>query len=50
MKAEARIKWWKLKKKEFSEGMREDLDGREELPDDWDSTAVVLRGNCQEGV
>ena len=46
-KAEPRIKWWKLKKEdcceEFREEIRRALGGKEELPDDWTTTAKVVR-------
>ena len=44
--AEPRIKWWKLKKKdcceEFREEIRGALGGKEELPNDWTTTAYVV--------
>ena len=47
-KAESRIKWWTLKKEDCYEEFREDiiwaLGGREELPDDWTTTAKLVRG------
>ena len=50
-KAEPRIKWWKLKKEdcceEFREEIRRALGGKEELPDDWTTTAKVV-GTQQE--
>ena len=46
-KAELRIKWWKWKKEdcceEFREEIRRVLGGKEELPDDWTTTANVVR-------
>ena len=46
-KAEPRIKWWKLKTEdcceEFREEIRRALGGKEELRDDWTTTANVVR-------
>lgn len=46
VKAEARSKWKKLKKEEccteFRKKLRHALGGKKELPDDWESTALVL--------
>ena len=46
-KAEPRIKWWKLKKEdcgeEFREEIRRALGGVEQLPDDWTTTANIVR-------
>ena len=46
-KAEPRIKLWKLKKQDccedFREEIRQALDGKEELPEDWTTTANVVR-------
>ncbi|XP_051809100.1 craniofacial development protein 2-like isoform X4 [Acanthochromis polyacanthus] len=46
-KAEQRTKWWKLKKEEccmtFRKELRQALDGQEGLPDDWTTTANVIR-------
>ena len=46
-KAEQRTKWWNLKKEDccvaFREGLRQDLGGQEVLPDDWTTTAHVIR-------
>ncbi|XP_051806753.1 uncharacterized protein LOC127534762 [Acanthochromis polyacanthus] len=46
-KAEQRTKWWKLKKEEccmtFRKELRQALDGQEVLPDDWTTTANVIR-------
>ena len=51
-KAEPRIKWWKLKKEdcceEFREEIRRALDGKEELPDDWTTTAKVVRDTARK--
>ncbi|XP_067359512.1 craniofacial development protein 2-like [Channa argus] len=46
-KAEQRTKWWKLKKEEccvvFREELRQNLGGLEVLPDDWTTTANLIR-------
>ena len=46
-KAEPIIKWWKSKKEdcceEFREEIRRTLGGKEELPDDWTTTAKLAR-------
>ncbi|KAK2913101.1 hypothetical protein Q8A73_007214 [Channa argus] len=46
-KAEQRTKWWKLKKEEcrlvFREELRQTLGGLEVLPDDWTTTANLIR-------
>ena len=46
-KPEQRTKWWKLKKEEccvvFREELRQALGGQEVLPDDWTTTASVIR-------
>ena len=46
-KAEQRTKWWKLKKEEccmtFRKELRQALGGQEVLPDDWTTTANVIR-------
>ncbi|KAF7655893.1 hypothetical protein LDENG_00048720, partial [Lucifuga dentata] len=46
-KAEQRTKWWKLKKEEccvvFREELRQALGGQEVLPDNWTTTANVIR-------
>ena len=46
-KAEQRTKWWKLKKEEccmtFRKELRQALGGQEVLPDDWRTTANVIR-------
>ena len=51
-KAEPRIKWWKLKKEdwceEFREQIRRALGGKEELPDDWTTTAKVVRDTARK--
>ena len=51
VKAEPRIKWWKLKKvdccEEFRDDIRRALGGKEELPDDWTTTAKVVR-DCSD--
>ncbi|XP_051784638.1 uncharacterized protein LOC127528037 [Erpetoichthys calabaricus] len=47
VRAEPRIKWWKLKKEdckiEFREKVRQALGGSEELPDSWGTTADLVR-------
>ena len=52
MKAEPWIKWWKLKKEdgceEFREEIRRALAGKEELPDDWTTTAKVVRDTARK--
>ncbi|XP_060800080.1 uncharacterized protein LOC132901597 [Neoarius graeffei] len=44
---EPKIKWWKLREvehqKEFREEMRRALSGHGSLPEDWDTTAVLVR-------
>ena len=51
-KTEPRIKWWKLKKEdcceEFREEIRRALGGEEELPDDWTTTAKVVRDTARK--
>ena len=51
-KAEPRIKWWKFKKEdcceEFREEIRRALGGKEELPDDWTTTAKVVRDTARK--
>ena len=47
MKRESKIKWWKLKGKAyggiFKMEVRQALKGAEELPDDWETTADLVR-------
>ncbi|KAG2460001.1 IMDH1 dehydrogenase, partial [Polypterus senegalus] len=47
VRAEPMIKWWRLKKEdckvEFREEVRQALSGNEELPDNWATTAEVVR-------
>ena len=47
MKTEQKIKWWKLRKEEWCENFRREvravLGHVEELPDDWETTATVIR-------
>ncbi|KAK3528289.1 hypothetical protein QTP86_030040 [Hemibagrus guttatus] len=44
---EKKTKWWKLKKEEcceeFRQKLRQDLGGQVVLPDDWETTAEVIR-------
>ena len=51
-KAEPRIKWWKLKKEDCCEELREEirraLGGKEELPDDWTTTANIVRDTARK--
>ena len=51
-KAEPRIKWWKLKTEdcceEFREEIRRALGGEEELPDDWTTTANIVRDTAKK--
>ena len=51
-KAEPRIKWWKMKKEdcceEFREEIRRALGGEEELPDDWTTTANIVRDTARK--
>ena len=51
-KAEPRIKLWKLKKEdcceEFREEIRRALGGEEELPDDWTTTANIVRDTARK--
>uniref|UniRef100_A0AAQ6IQZ2 Endonuclease/exonuclease/phosphatase domain-containing protein n=2 Tax=Anabas testudineus TaxID=64144 RepID=A0AAQ6IQZ2_ANATE len=46
-KTEKKTKWWKLKNEEtceeFRQKLRQVLGGQEELPDDWETTAEVIR-------
>ena len=52
VKAEPRIKWWKLKKEdcceEFREEIRRALGGKDELLDDWTTTAKVVRDTARK--
>ncbi|KAI5089396.1 hypothetical protein C0J45_20804 [Silurus meridionalis] len=47
VRTERRIRWWKLKEEEcsvrFREEVRQGLGGGEEVPDDWGTTAGVMR-------
>ncbi|XP_062866594.1 uncharacterized protein LOC134329279, partial [Trichomycterus rosablanca] len=47
VKLEKKTKWWKLRKEECGEEFREELlktlGGKKELPDDWATTATVIR-------
>lgn len=47
MKAEPKIKWWKLKKddccRQFREELLQALGGSEELPEDWENATKVMR-------
>ena len=51
-KAEPRIKWWKLKNEDCCEAFREEirraLGGKDELPDDWTTTAKVVRDTARK--
>ena len=51
VKAETRIKWWKMKEEdcceEFREEIRRALGEKEELPDDWTTTTKVVRGTAR---
>ena len=51
-KAEPRINWWKLKKgdccEEFREEIRRALGGKDELPDEWTTTAKVVRETARK--
>ena len=51
-KAEPMIKWWKLKKQdcceEFRDEVRRALGGKEGLPDDWTTTANVVRDTARK--
>ncbi|KAK3533407.1 hypothetical protein QTP70_019486, partial [Hemibagrus guttatus] len=40
---EKKTKWWKLKKEEFRQKLRQALGGQVVLPDDWETTAEVIR-------
>ncbi|KAK3543841.1 hypothetical protein QTP70_030074, partial [Hemibagrus guttatus] len=40
---EKKTKWWKLKKDEFRQKLRQALGGQVVLPDDWETTAEVIR-------
>uniref|UniRef100_A0A3Q1JDM7 NACHT domain-containing protein n=1 Tax=Anabas testudineus TaxID=64144 RepID=A0A3Q1JDM7_ANATE len=46
-KSEKKTKWWKLKNEEtceeFRQKLRQVLGGQDELPDDWETTAEVIR-------
>ena len=52
LKAEPRIKWWKLKTEDYCEEFREEirraLGRKEELPDDWTTTAKVVRETARK--
>ena len=47
VKTEQKIKWWKLRKEEYCEDLRMKvravLGHAEEFPDDWETTATVIR-------
>ena len=51
-KAEPGIKWWKLKNEDccekFGEEIRRALGGKEELPDDWTTTANIVRDTARK--
>ena len=51
-RAEPKIKWWKLKtedcKVKFREEVRQALGGSEELPDEWATTAKVVRETARK--
>ena len=53
-KTEPRIKLWKLKEEdcceEFREEIRRALGGEEELPDDWTTTAKVVRDTARHTI
>ena len=53
-KTEQRTKWWKLKKEEccvtFRKELRQALSGQEVLPDDWTTTANVIRETCRRAL
>ncbi|KAK3516057.1 hypothetical protein QTP70_004012 [Hemibagrus guttatus] len=42
-KIEKKTKWWKLKKEEIRQKLRQALGGQVVLPDDWEATAEVIR-------
>ena len=52
VKKEPKIKWWKLKSKEcgetFKMEVRQALKGTEELPDDWETIADLVRKQQQQ--
>ena len=52
VKAEPKIKWWKLKREdccvEFRVELRQALGGSEELPADWVTTAEVVRETARK--
>ncbi len=52
MRTEPRLKWWKLKEEHccvnFREGVRQALSGGEELPNDWVTTAEVVRETARK--
>ena len=54
VKAEPRIKWWKLKKEyccdEFREEIRRAFGGKEELTDDWTTTVKAVRDTARKVV
>ena len=45
--SKAKIRWWKLKETSYQEAFRQEvtriLGGKDELPDEWDKTAEMLR-------
>ena len=51
-KTEPMIKWWKLKKEDCCEEFREDirraLGGEEDVPDDWTTTANIVRDTARK--
>ena len=51
-KIQPRTRWWKIKNVRCKENFREDviraLGGREELPDDWETTATLIRGSARK--
>ena len=52
VKAELRIEWWESKKEacceEFRKEIRRALGGKEELSDDWTTTAKVVRDTARK--
>lgn len=52
MKAEAKIKCWKLKKDgcctEFGEELRQAMSGREEFPENWECRAAAFRETAKK--
>ena len=50
-KVKPKIRWWKLKETSCQEAFRQEvtrtLEGKDELPDEWDKTAKILRKTAE---